>query len=385
MLPFDPKADLGPPLNIVVWLLVSISAVFLFTRLYLKNFQNRGLWWDDYVLLAAWLLQAGQAGLVSYLINLGYGKSPVPKENAPLFPTPVNLLSTFLIVANMLGKISFALTLLRMPVRWMRIVLSFIIVTLAGTLGCSAVMVWIECFLSTTKKNCVSGDVAITYNMFSCVYSAIMDLVLAFLPWKYIWDLQMSKKEKIGVVVAMSMGVFASAAAALKTMTFPNVITVPSMIKPEICVSLIIWGNAESSICIMAASIPILRALVRDGMRGAAPLGYRTYRTGSAAMAESRTAESTGNRSVIFARQLAFPLPPQASQKPQKPSLGVPSPSGSSLDRTLAGDSPEPIIKSATRSGREDGEVWSDQDSFEMTNYDGRPQTPKDFLRSNPV
>lgn len=34
-----------------------------------------------------------------------------------------------------------------------------------------------------------------------------MDVALAFLPWKFIWDLQMSKKEKIGVVVAMSMGV----------------------------------------------------------------------------------------------------------------------------------------------------------------------------------
>ena len=34
-----------------------------------------------------------------------------------------------------------------------------------------------------------------------------MDIGLAFLPWKYIWTLQMSMKEKIGVVVAMSMGV----------------------------------------------------------------------------------------------------------------------------------------------------------------------------------
>jgi hypothetical protein len=34
-----------------------------------------------------------------------------------------------------------------------------------------------------------------------------MDVALAFLPWKYIWSLQMSKKEKAGVVLAMSMGV----------------------------------------------------------------------------------------------------------------------------------------------------------------------------------
>lgn len=34
-----------------------------------------------------------------------------------------------------------------------------------------------------------------------------MDVVLAFLPWKFIWSLRMSKKEKVGVVIAMSMGV----------------------------------------------------------------------------------------------------------------------------------------------------------------------------------
>jgi len=34
-----------------------------------------------------------------------------------------------------------------------------------------------------------------------------MDVVLALLPWSVIWGLQMRKKEKIGVALAMSMGV----------------------------------------------------------------------------------------------------------------------------------------------------------------------------------
>ena len=35
-----------------------------------------------------------------------------------------------------------------------------------------------------------------------------MDLILAFLPWKLIQDLmQMKTKEKIGIALAMSMGV----------------------------------------------------------------------------------------------------------------------------------------------------------------------------------
>jgi hypothetical protein len=34
-----------------------------------------------------------------------------------------------------------------------------------------------------------------------------MDFILAMLPWKVIWVLQMKRIEKVGVAVAMSMGV----------------------------------------------------------------------------------------------------------------------------------------------------------------------------------
>ncbi len=33
-----------------------------------------------------------------------------------------------------------------------------------------------------------------------------MDIVLALFPWKIIWAMRMSKKEKLGVLFAMSMG-----------------------------------------------------------------------------------------------------------------------------------------------------------------------------------
>ena len=34
-----------------------------------------------------------------------------------------------------------------------------------------------------------------------------MDIILAILPWKVIWGLQMKKKEKVGGAIAMSMGI----------------------------------------------------------------------------------------------------------------------------------------------------------------------------------
>jgi hypothetical protein len=34
-----------------------------------------------------------------------------------------------------------------------------------------------------------------------------MDIVLAILPWKIVWNVAINKKEKLGALVAMSMGV----------------------------------------------------------------------------------------------------------------------------------------------------------------------------------
>jgi hypothetical protein len=38
-------------------------------------------------------------------------------------------------------------------------------------------------------------------------YSGAQDFVLALLPWTLVWNLQMKKKEKVGIAFAMSLGV----------------------------------------------------------------------------------------------------------------------------------------------------------------------------------
>jgi hypothetical protein len=41
----------------------------------------------------------------------------------------------------------------------------------------------------------------------AAVYSGVLDVVLAFLPWKIILSVTINKKERIGALLAMSMGV----------------------------------------------------------------------------------------------------------------------------------------------------------------------------------
>lgn len=55
---FDPNLphdSLGPELDVIVWPLVFVAAIFLFLRVLSKNRQNRRLWWDDYILISGWV------------------------------------------------------------------------------------------------------------------------------------------------------------------------------------------------------------------------------------------------------------------------------------------------------------------------------------------
>lgn len=58
--------------------------------------------------------------------------------------------------------------------------------------------------------------------MITPVYSGLMDLALAIQPWRILWDLRISKAEKIGVALAMSMGILAACASFLKASSMPG-------------------------------------------------------------------------------------------------------------------------------------------------------------------
>ena len=50
-----PHDNYGPHLLGAIWTLWAVASVFLILRVYCKWFRHRGLWWDDWVLIAAWV------------------------------------------------------------------------------------------------------------------------------------------------------------------------------------------------------------------------------------------------------------------------------------------------------------------------------------------
>ncbi|CAK7217929.1 hypothetical protein SEUCBS140593_003377 [Sporothrix eucalyptigena] len=267
-----PHDDYGPQLVILSLTLVLASALFLALRIILKINHRRGLWWDDYLLVASWVVLT--AGVILNVIDVGYGYGRHSWDVSPThignIVTNGTISGTLVLLAACWSKTSFAFTLLRLPIGWMRSLVWTIIITLNVAMHMSALSIWIECPFSTiaeTDRICIPIPMAVEFGIVVGGYSAAVDFTLALLPWKFLWNLQMQRREKIGVLIAMSMGTFAGLSAVIKT-TKLTTLESPDIIDS---VQLAAWGTAEVGVTIMAASIPILRALFRPGSGNGVP------------------------------------------------------------------------------------------------------------------
>ncbi|KAK0752652.1 hypothetical protein B0T18DRAFT_305977, partial [Schizothecium vesticola] len=253
--------DLGPITDIITWTLVGLSGMVLGLRLWCKWRKHRGLWLDDHLLIVSWFLLVASGAVGTYNRSFGFGRHIhfVNPANFAALDLHGNLATVFSVLGTVWSKTSFAITLLRLMQTWPKKVgIWFIIITTNLALYTTVITTWFKCVPGGREQQCISSMDFVAYATFAGAYSAAMDFVLAFIPWPLIWSLQLKKKEKLGVAVAMSLGVIAGATATMKCLAIQ---TIAQGDFTYYGASLVIWGNAEVATTIMAASIPVLRVL----------------------------------------------------------------------------------------------------------------------------
>ncbi|ERT03314.1 hypothetical protein HMPREF1624_01625 [Sporothrix schenckii ATCC 58251] len=282
-----------------IWCLAALSLAFLVARLLCKLCTRRRLWWDDHVMVLAWAALAASVALSTWSIALGEGQHVWDVDPAHFGRLGLlgNLTGTFSILAAVWSKTSFALTLLRLLSGHprLRALLWLAIGSMNVAMGLNALFLWVRCAPVAKTWNpavpgtCWAPQVYPIYGIFAAGYSAVMDFVLALLPWKIVWQLQMRRPEKLGVAVAMSLGVVAGATAIVKTSQIP---TLSSADFTFVMLPLVVWGAAESAVTIMAASIPVLRVLLRDAHQ--LTLRHYIVSAGTGGGTDVRTADGAG-------------------------------------------------------------------------------------------
>ncbi|KAI1204556.1 uncharacterized protein F4807DRAFT_454604 [Annulohypoxylon truncatum] len=258
----------GHWIDTVVWILIGFATAFLGLRVFCKLKRSKGLWWDDWVLIASWLVLLVSGVLNTISVATVFFQHDQDERmgvhDAGLLTT---ITGTLFFVAAIWSKTSFAITLIRIAGPRLKVVLRIIIVSMNGITSVSVVLRWLQCrptrliWDSQANGTCWNRDLILGVTIFAAAYSALMDFVLAALPWPIIINLQMRTGEKIGISVGMSMGVCAGVTAIIKCTKFQ---VLRSEEFADDVFELSIWSVAEIATTIMAASIPVLRALVRE-------------------------------------------------------------------------------------------------------------------------
>ncbi|PVH72184.1 hypothetical protein DL98DRAFT_470755 [Cadophora sp. DSE1049] len=253
----------------VQWSVTAVSFAFLALRLYCKRILRKGFWWDDYLLIGAWVCLLANCVCVTIAISHGLGRhiSDIDPTELPLLLQPNTHAGLFSVLAAGLSKTSFAATLLRlMPGLWQRIGLWFIIVSIYLAMGLSGIFLYIQCtpvarvWDRTIPGTCWPPGRQTMLGIMAGGYSSAMDFVLALLPTILLWNLQIRRREKLGVIFAMSLGALAGCAGIVKT------IYLSKKDKSDFTyfvADLKIWTSVESATAIMAACVPVFRVLLK--------------------------------------------------------------------------------------------------------------------------
>ncbi|KAL5114534.1 hypothetical protein ACEQ8H_007567 [Pleosporales sp. CAS-2024a] len=131
----------------------------------------------------------------------------------------------------------------------------------------SALLNWIQCHPAakawdpTVKGVCWPASVTINYGIFNAAWCTVADFYLALLPWKLILGLQLKTREKLGVGIAMSMGILAGTCAIIKGIYLMQLREQDFYYNGK---DVTIWTMVETATAIVAASIPVLRVFFKE-------------------------------------------------------------------------------------------------------------------------
>jgi hypothetical protein len=277
----------GPAIRTVTWISVFVPVLLVSLRIYTRLFVRKVFGLDDWVITLSLLSLIAYGVIIELAVQKGLGRhiewvlTYVP-ENA----VPIALLGQvsqpLVVMSCAFGKISFSISLMRLAVQpFMHRFLWFIVISMLTLHILISIIIFVRCKDPRTTWNpaivseCWAPHVYLGVMYFIGAYSAATDFILALLPWAMLWNLNMKSREKFGVAIAMSLGVFAGSIAIIKCTKLKANAT---SLDPTFDVGeLLLTAGAENALIIIAACLPTLRPILRKVFPSTAKSSENSY------------------------------------------------------------------------------------------------------------
>uniref|UniRef100_A0A8H7TN64 Rhodopsin domain-containing protein n=1 Tax=Bionectria ochroleuca TaxID=29856 RepID=A0A8H7TN64_BIOOC len=255
----------------VMWVMTVIVLAFTGLRVYTRAFVVKSFGGDDWVYVFAFFCFLMYATFVSVAGVHGYGQDMVIVQEKPdeMKKAIIYLAvgQTFAMVGMTVAKWSLGLFLLRLvESAWHKTSIWMTLVLLAIASLLSTFVFWFQCsppraMWDRTLPGAKCEVPQLPFFYFLGATCAFADLFFALVPWWFMWNLQMNKREKLIILFSLSLGVIA-AAFGFKRCTEIYKLVGQNFLKDV--VSIIIWAAAEIAVTMVCIGIPICRPLYKD-------------------------------------------------------------------------------------------------------------------------
>lgn len=252
-----------------LWILFAASTVFLGLRLWCKLTRRHGLWYDDYVLLTAYLVLMATDIIITVEYATGYAKGSWSDRMHIL----INTSSIGTVIGQAVSKTAFGVTLLRMvESKWQVGILWFCIISMDGIAFSKCIFQWAKLCGNDDYQQwyriqgwCLDYTFDQDWKEVGNIYNIFMDFIFALFPWFITWRLNLKKAEKVALCITLSLGIVVAIITAVRTWwkDTPLMHVHDEWYMWRDAVSEI-WYSAEVAGTIMVQCVPVLRPFVKD-------------------------------------------------------------------------------------------------------------------------
>ncbi|WYZ35712.1 hypothetical protein EsH8_X_000359 [Colletotrichum jinshuiense] len=258
----------GPAALAIVVCVSVLSTLFTAARLFTRGKVFGKIRLDDYFIVTSVVCGWVNVATVAVAVSYGYGRhadtlSAEEKSGAMLWSIagyPPGLLSFGI------PKLAVVALLTRIlnPSKWHKRFLWALSILCVTNLVGFIIIIFAQCqparsqWDSSVPGTCWSKWILVSFATYSGAFCAFADVYLSIYPAVVLSKLQMNRRKKIALSIALGFGSLSGIVVIYKCVKLPN-LTSPDYTYDT--VELVIWTIVEGSIIIIAACIPVLQPL----------------------------------------------------------------------------------------------------------------------------
>ncbi|KAF4993912.1 hypothetical protein FGRMN_6159 [Fusarium graminum] len=270
-LPSNPNEDGATDILAATLFIVSLATVVVFARIWVRMFIIRSVGWDDALMILTLVMDWVGQGIVIASVKHGAGKHVGDVDPAVyMVGMKLNFISQpIFLLAICLVKLAVGCALLRISSTkfYRRLILSIMCFMTFYTVGCFFTIM-LQCtdihvlWDPTVKATCWSQKTLQSLSYTNSTLNILTDLLFAIIvPAPMLWKLNVHFRTRMTLLAILGLGVFACAAAFIKTGYLANYGKVGDWLWDSRNIT--IWTSIELNVGIIAGSLPCLKPLFR--------------------------------------------------------------------------------------------------------------------------